>query len=330
MNHLDSVVTRLAGTALVMADARSLAYRELIDMLVLNPTVKHLLLAGHSHASVARTVRIRKQRVAVLARTPFHPVQPAATLGVDPWHEAQSLWASDPQLLARAIDAAFEWDATRLGDVAPVQDHLADYRLDDLEAEIERYQEAFARCDSRAPYAAAEVDAAALRIATLRASAAGATETRLELARRDVLDMLATPIVRKVPNHLVRSFGDGGPWFSTQNAWLAERYECTRNAELDEIRRYGRRRPIVDDAADDPRVLARDLILLNLGDARVLSLGNTPEDPFNGRYETTLRRFAGAIGVDVDHNQTYSPQRRSPEEVESEVEAGLARYLTKR
>ncbi|MDV8009037.1 hypothetical protein [Rhodococcus sp. IEGM 1318] len=65
-------------------------------------------------------------------------------------------------------------------------------------------------------------------------------------------------------------------------------------SSTDELKRYGRLRPTLSDNSLDPRVLARDIVIYNFGDARVL-LSNT--DPVTGtdfglRRESILKDFA--------------------------------------
>jgi hypothetical protein len=323
---LDPSTVLMAGSAKTIADVHVATFEQLVEMLVLNPTVKQLLAAGYTHAQVARTVHIRKQQVGRHARTVFHPVTLADGLhSIDVWALALSLWGDSEQRLQLAIDTAFEWDATRLADVAPPEQNPEQYRIGSVADELDTYGCAFARCEAARPYTPRQEDSNAARIDALRARAAGASELDLSDREDEILGLLRTPVVPEVPDFLFRNrhlrytntTSNSQPW--------AVKYEQRHVREHTEMKRYGQLLPTLPDDSNDPRVLARDLVLLNLGDARVVSLPSSDTAPFESRSRV-LERFAGVLGVRLDESQTYA-EGKTVSEVESEILGALDKYL---
>ncbi|MDJ0004866.1 hypothetical protein QM616_19255 [Rhodococcus fascians] len=324
---LDVTTVRMAGSAREISDEYVATFDELVKMLVLNPTVKQLLAAGYTHAQVARTMHIRKQQVGEVSRTPFHPVGLARTLhSIDVWALAHSLWQESEQRLKLAIDAAFEWDATRLTDVAQPAQNLEQYRIGCVADELDTYSCAFARCEVARPYTPRQEDLDAARVGALRATAAGATEVDLRAREDEMLEFLRTPVVSEVPDFLYRHPHRHSAMFDHGKPWEKKKFEERATREQDEMKRYGTLLPTLPDDSTDPRVLARDILLFNFGDLRVLD-HHMDADPLDERRARVLERFAGELGVRWDQWQTFSPENRPAEEVEREIRQALDTYL---
>ncbi|QII03903.1 hypothetical protein BH92_27980 (plasmid) [Rhodococcoides fascians A21d2] len=324
---IDVSTVRMAGSAKPISDAYVATFKELVEMLVLNPTVKQLLAAGFTHAQTARTMRIRKQQVGVLARTPFHPVTMANKLhSIDVWALAQSLWDDSEGRLQLAIDAAFEWDATQLTDIALPQGHPEQYRIGSVADEVDTYGCAFARCEAARPYTPRQEDVDAARVGALRARAAGATELDLRACEDDMLEFLRTPVVSEVPDFLYRHPHRHSAMFDHGKPWEKRKFEERAEREQDEMKRYGTLLPTLPDDSTDPRVLARDILLFNFGDLRVLD-HHLDADPLDESRARVLEKFAGELGVRWDQWQTFGPENRPAEDVESEIRQALEAHL---
>ena len=324
--QLDARALEIARAAKATAESYDSTFAALTAMLAMNPIVKQLLAAGLTHAHVARTVHLRKQQVGIIARTPFHPLPLATALSVDAWSLGASLWGRK-ESFDQAVNHALEWDSELLAETAPVGDHAAEYGIVSYDDEISAYQCAYARCHSSGPYTPRAEDLRDLRVGALRATVAGATDDDLRSAEASIIELVKTSIVPEIPNHTydaVRRY----PIADRGKPWLAARFDARAAREAAELRQYGCLRPTLPDDSLDPRVLARDIIVYNFGDARVLTSNTNPETGWNGSSrERTLKEFADELGVRWDQWQTFSPEKRDPDDVEREVTAALTAYL---
>ncbi|MFA3899475.1 MULTISPECIES: hypothetical protein [Rhodococcus] len=325
---LDDRTLAFAEAARKTARELDTSFAALTDMLTVNPTVKQLLAAGLTHARVARTVQLRKQQVGIIARTPFHASPFAQSVAVDPWKLGGQLWGGT-ETFTRAVNHALEWDIEHLDDIAPVRQHAAEYGINTLEEELGAYQCAYARCQSVHPHTPRISDVHDKRIAALRCGVLGATENDLRDAETSILDLIDTPLVPEIPNHIYTA-AHGRIRADQGHPWEQALFEAREAREADELKNYGRLRPTIADDSLDPRILARDIKLFNFGDQRVNLIETTPATgPHRGqRRENILRDFAlDTLHVSWDQHQTISPTNRPPEDIEREIAHALGKYL---
>lgn len=305
-------------------------FEALVATLTLHPAVKYHLAAGTSHARTAKVLGIRKASVSEIAQTPFRPLDAAYGLAVDPWTLGRQLWRGTGNLV-EAVGHVLEWDAKELADSAAVTEHAEQYGITSLSDELLAYQGTYARVHLAG--AASWEDQRYLPTAERRVILAGGTEHDLSSARNEVTNLLETPVVPEVPNRLhdaVRRYHRA----SRGKPWEAQLFQKRHDRETFEHTLYGRLRPTTPDASTDPRVLARDVLLYNYGDARVCvdpEVNDAPDGPHNtwGNREKVLRDFAETLGVRWDKYQTFSPEQRDPEEVADEITAALKDYQSK-
>ena len=326
--ELDDGALSFAESARNAARELDTTFAALTSMLTVNPLVKRLLASGLTHARVARVVQIRKQQVGVIARTPFHPSQFTRSLAVDPWKLGSTLWRGS-EAFTRAVNHALEWDIEHLADIAPARNHAAEYGITTLTEELFTYQCAYARCQSAHPHMPRPEDARDKRIAELRCGVLGATENVLHDAETSILDLLRTPLVPEIPNHIYSTVNNH-PGFDRGLPWEQALFDAREAREADELKNYGRLRPTLPDDSLDPRILARDIKLFNFGDQRVDLIETTPAaGPYRGMArESILRDFAlNTLKVSWDQQQTHAPTNRAPEDIEREIAHALATHL---